>query len=267
MTAAAALASDLSPLEAFAERGHCLLPGLLPPALVSAAADHFRAYVAELHAGLDSLERSLGASASRAVFSLAAAPEPVRAFVCSPLLGRAAAGLLGTSAVRVLHFNGFYKPAGGMATPWHQDMAYIPLDCDAVVTLWVPFVAVAAEMGPLFFASGSHRDGAVDPAGVERRYSVSVNPPMRPGDVSAHAGWTAHRSAPNRSDRMREAVAISYFPDGARVRSSTGGPPMMASLSAEALAGLAPGDAARGPGVPLVYAADGRPGPAWVGRS
>ena len=106
------------------------------------------------------------------------------------------------------------------------------------------------------FASGSQRDGPIDPAGIESRYPVAVNPPMLPGDISLHGGWTAHRSASNRSDRTREAVAISYFPDGARVRSVADGPPMMTSLRAEALPGLAPQDLAQGPAVPLVYRAE-----------
>ena len=267
MTGAATLPVGGSGLAEFAERGHCLLPGILPAAVVGAAADRFRAYVMERHDSLNAFERSLGASATRTVFSLATAPEPIRAFVCSPVLGRIAARALGVPAVRVLHFNGFYKPGGGMATPWHQDMDYIPLVCDAVVTLWLPLVPVTPDMGPLMFATGSQHDGAIDLAGVEARYPIAVNPPMLPGDISLHSGWTAHRSASNRSDRMREAVAISYFPDGARVRSAGGGPPMMASLLADSLPGLKPQDLAQGATVPLVYSAESDPEPQWDDRS
>ena len=267
MNATAALPVAESWRTRFAERGHAIVRGVLPAAAVGAAADSFRSYVAERHLGLNGFERSLGASATRAVFSLADAPEPVRAFVCSPILGRIAARALEVPAVRVLHFNGFYKPGGGMATPWHQDMGYIPLACTAVVTLWLPLVPVTADMGPLMFASGSHQDGEIDLAGVEARYPVAVNPPMLPGDVSLHGGWTAHRSASNRSDRTREAVAISYFPDGARIRSAADGPPMMASLLAEALPGLAPRALARGAAVPLVYRAQSDPELQWDERS
>ncbi|MET0245185.1 MAG: phytanoyl-CoA dioxygenase family protein [Sphingomonas sp.] len=246
-------------LSDFAAQGHCLVRAALPAETVEAAAGPFRAYVRDRHAGLNGFERSLGASATRTVFDLVTAPSSIRDLVCAPVLGRIAADALGVAAVRVLHFNGFYKPGGGMATPWHQDMGYIPLTCDAVVTLWLPLVPVTAEMGPLIFASGSHHDGALDLAGIDQRYPVSVNAPMQPGDLSLHSGWTAHRSEPNRSGRTREAVAISYFPDGARVRSAHGGPPMMASLLAEALAGIEPGSPARGDTVPLVYAHGGMP--------
>jgi len=248
-------ATDTLEIGSFVEQGHCVQPGAAPREAVLAAAAPLRAYVAQCHAGLNGFERSLGASATRTVFSLAAAPAAVRSLVCAPVLGRIAAQALGVPAVRVLHFNGFYKPAGGMATPWHQDMGYIPLACDAVVTLWLPLTPVGADSGPLIFASGSHRAGPIDLAGVETRYPLRANPPMQPGDVSLHSGWTAHRSAPNRSDHPREALAISYFPDGARVRSAAGGPPMMASLLAEALGGLEPGAPARGEAIPLVYRA------------
>lgn len=255
MTAAALLtsASDAVEIGTFFDHGHCVLPGAAPRDAVLAAAAPLRSYVGQCHARLNGFERSLGASATRTVFSLAAAPAAVRSLVCWPVLGRIAARALGVRAVRVLHFNGFYKPAGGMATPWHQDMGYIPLACDAVVTLWLPLTPVREDSAPLIFASGSHREGPIDLAGVETRYPLFINPPMLPGDVSLHSGWTAHRSAPNRSDHPREALAISYFPDGARVRSAEGGPPMMASLLAEALGGLEPGAPARGDAIPLVY--------------
>lgn len=256
MTRVKTMPDDLSGLDAFSDEGHCVLPGVLPAATVATAADELRAYVREKHQDLNGFERSLGASAMRTVFSLTAAPEPVRAFVCSPTLGRIAASALGVPAVRVLHFNGFYKPGPGMATPWHQDLDYIPLAGSGVITLWIPLVRVTPEMGPLVFAAGSHRDGAIDLASVEARYPLFVNPPMRPGDVSLHHGWTAHRSVANRSNRTREAVAISYFSDGARVRSASDGPPMMASLLSDALAGLAPDDVAQGANVPLVYRAE-----------
>ena len=247
--------ADTAPLAGWSERGHALLRGVLPAADIGAAAEVFRDYVAVLHRELKGYEKSLGASAARTVFSLTSAPEPVRNFVCSPVLGEIAARALGAATVRVLHFNGFFKPGGGIATPWHQDMVYVPLD-DAIVTLWVPLVPVTPDMGPLIFATGSHREGPIDLAGVEGRYDISINEPMEPGDISIHSGWTAHRSAPNRSDRMREAVAIVYFADGTRVRSAEGGPAMMASLLEDCLTGLKAHDRARGPAVPVVYSTE-----------
>ena len=263
MTAAAALPADLSWREEFAERGHCVLRGALPATAIEAVAGAFRDYISGLHTDLDCRERSQAMSATRMLASLATAPAAIRDFVRSTDLGQIAAQALDVPAVRVLHFNGFYKPVGGMVTPWHQDMNFIPLACRTSVTLWLPMAPLAPDMAPLMFADGSQRDGAIDLRSVEARYPIAANPPMRPGDVSVHCGWVAHRSAPNRSDRPREAIAISYFPEGTRLRPRAGGPPMMASMLADLFPGLRPGDLAQGPTVPLVYPADSHRPPQW----
>ena len=40
---------------------------------------------------------------------------------------------------------------------------------------------------------------------------------MLPGDVSAHDGWMVHRAGANQMPRPREAYALHYFADGARI--------------------------------------------------
>lgn len=237
----------------FRENGHAALPRALPAALIDGLRGTFLSYVAQKHEGLSGFEKSLGASATKATFSLSEAPQPIRDLVCAPALAEIAARALGADRVRVLHFNGFFKPGGGMATPWHQDMGYIPLDCEDVVTTWVPLVGVTEEMGPLVFASGSHHAGAQPLTDLGTRYPLRRAPEMAPGDVSIHHGWTAHCSLPNRSKQIRAAVAISYFPDGARLRLPDGGPPMMASLRAECMPGLVPGDLVTTSATPLVF--------------
>ena len=37
------------------------------------------------------------------------------------------------------------------------------------------------------------------------------------GDCTFHFGWTAHGAGPNLSERMREAMIVSFFADGTRV--------------------------------------------------
>lgn len=244
---------DASDMAEFHEMGHATLPGALPATLIDGLRGTFLSYVAQKHEGLSGFEKSLGASATKATFSLSEAPKAIRDLVCAPALAEIAARALGADRVRVLHFNGFFKPGGGMATPWHQDMGYIPLDCEDVVTTWVPLVAVSEEMGPLVFASGSHRAGAQPMTDLGTRYPLRRAPEMMPGDVSLHHGWTAHCSLPNRSKQIRAAVAISYFPDGARLHLPDGGPPMMDSLRAECMPGLAPGDLVTTPATPVVY--------------
>ena len=237
----------------FTENGHALLRQMLPRAGVEALRPVFQAYIAQMHKSLNAYEKSIGASATRATFNLLEAPQEIRDFICSPRLGEIAAQALDAPRVRMLHFNGFFKPGGGMATPWHQDMTYIPLDCADTVTLWVPLVPVSQSMGSLAFATGSHRHGLEGLVNAQTKFPIAVNMPMEPGDISLHHGWTAHRSHPNQSQYTREAIAISYYPDGARVRVAAGAPAMVRSILEDCLPGLSPGDPAQGPATPIVF--------------
>ena len=40
---------------------------------------------------------------------------------------------------------------------------------------------------------------------------------MAAGDCSFHLGWTVHGAPPNRSKVTREAMIVTYYPDGTRV--------------------------------------------------
>ncbi|HEX7829659.1 MAG TPA: phytanoyl-CoA dioxygenase family protein [Thermoanaerobaculia bacterium] len=190
----------------------------------------------------------------RTSYNLAEAPQLVREFVESPRLGEIAARLLGVDAVRVLHFSGHFKPAGGPPTPWHQDLSYIPLDTDDVVSLWVALSDVEPDMGPLVFAKGSHQSRQID-GGDLRKFRLVQNEPMRAGDVSMHTGWTLHGALPNRGARQREAVTICYYRDGARVDVGRDVPAMRGFLDG-CFAGLQPGDLAAGPLNPVVWRAN-----------
>jgi len=94
----------------------------------------------------------------------------------------------------------------------------------------MPLVPVTPEMGPMTFASASHRLGKLCDLAIgdasERSFQRAVDAhglactePVHyaPGDASFHAGWTLHRAPPNRTERMREVMTIIYFADGTRV--------------------------------------------------
>lgn len=233
------------PYAGFRADGHCVLRGALPCGAIAAAAGPIAARETGGARGAD-------IAAARGASRLEAAPAAVRALVLSPALGRIAAEALGVPAVRLLSFGAFFK-AVGATIPWHQDMSHLPLAEGGVVTLWMPLAPVDADMAPLIFAQKSHLDGAIPLEGLERRYRVVSNPPMAPGDVSLHHGWTAHRSAANTGSRTRAAFAAAYFADGVRLRTCPDATPAMAGLYAGAFAGLRGGDVAAGPGAPLVY--------------
>jgi ectoine hydroxylase-related dioxygenase (phytanoyl-CoA dioxygenase family) len=154
----------------------------------------------------------------------------VRAFVWARRFAKAAADLLGVDAVRLYHDQALFKEPGGGLTPWHQDQFYWPLDTQHTITMWMPLVPISEAMGPMHFASGSHRLGPIRdlPIGdashavlsrvvAERGLRETSYAPFAPGDATFHAGWTLHSAPPNRSATMREAMTIIYFADGARV--------------------------------------------------
>ncbi len=152
-----------------------------------------------------------------------------RRIVFSRHFASVAARLLGVPSVRLYHDQALFKPSGAGRTPWHQDRYYWPLDTDLTVTMWLPLVDVGDEMGPMTFASGSHRAKGLGDLAIsddvdrhlasliaERGWPV-VTAPLRAGDATFHAGGTLHSAGANRSDRVREVLTVIYFANGTRV--------------------------------------------------
>lgn len=155
--------------------------------------------------------------------------EAARAIVLDRRFARVAAELLGVDSVRLYHDQALFKPAGAARTPWHQDRYYWPLDTDLTVTMWLPLVDVDDEMGPMVFASGSHRahdlgDLAISGATDERLEAVIaergwpvVTAPVSAGDATFHLGGTLHSAGANHSSRTREVLTVIYYASGTRV--------------------------------------------------
>ncbi len=154
----------------------------------------------------------------------------VRRFVLSRRFAKLAADLLGVQGVRIYHDQALLKEPGGGITPWHQDQHYWPLDTDQTVTMWMPLVDVSAEMGTLRFATESHRLRYLGniPIGDEsesrfedyirsRGLRIAPGVGMPAGDATFHYGWTLHGAPANATRRLREAMTIIWFADGARV--------------------------------------------------
>jgi ectoine hydroxylase-related dioxygenase (phytanoyl-CoA dioxygenase family) len=169
--------------------------------------------------------------------------------------------------VRLYHDQALFKEPGGGPTPWHQDQYYWPLDSDRTVTMWMPLVDIAADMGGMEFGSGTHRRPALAEIAIsdeseaffERmatsgEFAVTKPVPMAAGDATFHAGWTLHRAMPNTSNEMREVMTIIFFADGIRLLEphykERRGP--FESL----FEGLKPGDAAASDLTPILYSAD-----------
>ncbi|HEX8145192.1 MAG TPA: phytanoyl-CoA dioxygenase family protein [Pyrinomonadaceae bacterium] len=239
-------------VEALRRNGHIQLKGVFTPQEIAAYRPVIRDYVMSIRQAMDTQDQSLGTSTRKTNFSIGNAPEEVVRFVKSPRLAEIAARFLGVEALRLLHFCGFFKPGGGPPTGWHQDLGYVPLDTAQVIAIWIPLMDITSDMGTLVFAEGSHLHGQLDAEVTEDNFPVVENQPMMAGDVSLHLGWTLHSSLENSSSRMREAITIGYYADGARIQ-TRGEIPIVQSFLDSYFAGLVPGDKAIGELTPLVF--------------
>ena len=215
----------------FRRDGHVFLPQLLPTESLAPFRDAIAA-TANAHATETRAlhERDTYGKAFLQIFNLWTLNETVRRFVLAPRFAAVAARLLGVPALRLYHDQALFKEPGGGITPWHQDQHYWPLATNHTITLWMPLVDVAENMGMMRFASGAHRAGRIAKAGIsdaseafyeqyvaENGLPISDQRTARAGDASFHAGWALHRAPPNTSTTRRDVMTVIYYADGTRV--------------------------------------------------
>jgi ectoine hydroxylase-related dioxygenase (phytanoyl-CoA dioxygenase family) len=215
----------------FQQNGHILLKGVVSPAEMIA----YRLHIVDAVMNYDREEEILEQIAAgrkngwRFVHNLWERDEVVRQFVLARRFAKIAADLMAVSAVRLLRDESYFKEPGGASTPWHQDCDFFPLDTPQVISMWIALSDISVEMAPLTFASGSHKDGYFVPEDnnilqgfseqslIKRGFELDNHGAMAAGDATFHAGWTLHSSGVNTSDRIREALVIVYYQDGAHV--------------------------------------------------
>lgn len=160
--------------------------------------------------------------------------EGVARLALAPVIGAAAAALLGVRGMRVFSSSLVSKPphltepAGIVG--WHADAAYW-LTCSArLITAWIPLADCDEQMGTLLMVDGSHRwldaDSDVRALRLGRSFRgdttsrvwksmsavaehldiVPMN--LRAGQIHFHDGRTLHGSALNRSGVMRSAIIV-----------------------------------------------------------
>jgi ectoine hydroxylase-related dioxygenase (phytanoyl-CoA dioxygenase family) len=226
---------DPSTVDAFQRDGHCVVRGL-------ASADDAAAYrpVIEAAVAANRLEerpleeRDTYGKAFLQVTNLWRHDEGVRDFVTSPRFASVAAALMGVDGIRLYHDQALFKEAGGGHTPFHQDQHYWPLDTDNTITMWMPLVDLAPEVGSMTFASGSHRLGYLGEVPIsdesdqlfnsliaERGLALATHGVLQAGDATFHAGWTLHGAGANPTSSLRSVMTVIYFADGARVTQPT----------------------------------------------
>jgi ectoine hydroxylase-related dioxygenase (phytanoyl-CoA dioxygenase family) len=189
--------------------------------------------------------------------------EEAKDIVFSRHFASVAAQLLGVPSVRLYHDQALFKPPGADRTPWHQDRYYWPLETDRSLTMWMPLVDVTEEMGPIAFASGSHR---ADDLGnllisdeTDRRLAALIaergwhvwSEPVRAGQATFHAGATLHSAGANRSRKVREILTVIYYANGTRVAAPSN-PNQQTDLEVF-LPGARPGEEARSPLNPVLF--------------
>ncbi|MFI5356768.1 MAG: phytanoyl-CoA dioxygenase family protein [Opitutales bacterium] len=149
----------------------------------------------------------------------------IEKFVLNRRFGNLAARLMQTRA-RLWHDHALFKePHTGAKTPWHQDTPYWPhLPKLEQTTLWLALQDTTIQNGCMSFLPGTHKLLNIEPVNLgdpQDLYAVApqtkglkpVTCELKAGSCTFHNGMTFHYAGPNRSDGMREAIAIIYMPE------------------------------------------------------
>ena len=219
-------------IEQYHRDGHLVVRQLLAPAEVAASQPFLVAAANREAQKLNAHDYpASAASGSTLAYDLRKTQPSVWQFITSPRLTQAAAELLDSDRIRILHYNCFFKPAQGHRTPWHRDCFYIPLEPGKSIVAWVPLVNLTPEMGPLAFGTGSHRivtadlldasqysQDCVEQMLLKQGLRLTSVGSMAVGDVSFHHSLTLHGAPVNQTNIRRDVVAISYYADDARIQ-------------------------------------------------
>jgi ectoine hydroxylase-related dioxygenase (phytanoyl-CoA dioxygenase family) len=254
-------------VDEFGRRGHTIVPGLASAAEVAAYRPVIERAVREHNLETRPLaDRDTYGRAFLQTCNLWRVDPGVRRFVLSRRFAKVAAELMRVDGVRLYHDQALFKEAGGGRTPWHQDQFYWPFATGGTITMWMPLVDVADEVGSMSFAGASHRLGHVSGESIgdesdrqvsgviaERQLEVETHGAMRAGDATFHAGWTLHSAGPNPTDRERPVMTVIYVADGSIVAEPTN--PYQEFDRQMWLAGTRPGDPVGSEINPLVWSA------------
>lgn len=122
---------------------------------------------------------------------------------------------------RVLSAWPFLKQPGGSAVPFHRDWSMQSDNDWPTINVWCPLMDVDSSNGVMQFVEASHRlfDQITIPsrpeavlAGDDRMAPYKVDRPTAAGEAIIFDPSMYHGSAPNISDRMRIAIALTCIP-------------------------------------------------------
>lgn len=138
------------------------------------------------------------------------------------------AELLGED-IMLWHSRVFDKPPGAPEVPWHQDMAFWPLEPDTCVSAWISLDGADEENGCMWMIPGSHKTRLpTEKTDAHGRFGIKVqlSDEMRaaavpivlaPGDFVVFDRWIVHHSPVNASGRQRQGLAGRYIPASVKV--------------------------------------------------
>jgi hypothetical protein len=133
-------------------------------------------------------------------------------------------------AARLFKDKLIFKPPGAVGYGLHQDYVAWPHFPRSFISVLVPIDATDLANGCTEVFPGYHRQGClspedgeyhgVDPALVDEDRVVALE--LEPGDLALFGCFTPHRSGPNRSDRWRRQLYLSYNArgDGGELRAT-----------------------------------------------
>ena len=83
----------------------------------------------------------------------------VKKFCLSKRIGKIAADLMRTNAVRIFHEQAIFKEPGDTKSYWHQDQYFWPLNTNLHIGMWMALTDMTKDMGLMRFVKNSHTMG------------------------------------------------------------------------------------------------------------
>ncbi|HCN09194.1 MAG TPA: phytanoyl-CoA dioxygenase [Lentisphaeria bacterium] len=156
--------------------------------------------------------------------------DAIRTLILDPRIGKLAATLAGTAAIRMYHDHALIKPPWGNPTNWHIDNPEDPFHSRQQIMVWVALDEATMQNGCLCFLPGAHKLGdfdvknnfhSGDVGGLfrDRPELYKIEPSMAPmsaGDCVFISGMVPHAAGANMTPRPRRAMACLLMPEEAR---------------------------------------------------
>lgn len=124
-------------------------------------------------------------------------------------------------------------PEIGSQKGWHQDSPYWPIEPMELCSCWFPLDDATPENGCMVVLPGWHKKGPMPHRAVTDDYVIvedQIDPsqavvcPMKAGSGLFFHSLLPHYTAPNRSDKWRRAIALSYMSAKSRYTGEGEGP-------------------------------------------